>query len=213
MKDFMEKWRTDSKFKTKIKLILYTLFVVAVALFAVSSQNNVPTNTIENNNTLNDNNIDEQNYASINIPKKYKYTHNIKINEKAYQYSGEKSNEKETINKKKDEVIETYIYQNNNYYRYEEGSYILTTKDEVYDIIKYDYLKLETINEYLKKSTKENNQYIIYLKDMILDSSSNEYISIILDENKINIDYTSLMKKFDNEVEKYEIEILIEEIE
>ena len=74
-------------------------------------------------------------------------------------------------------------------------------------------MKLETINEYLKKSTKENNQYIIYLKDMILDSSSNEYISIILDENKINVDYTSLMKKFDNEFEKYEIEILIEEIE
>ena len=40
MQDFIEKWKNEPKFKTKIQLGLYTLFVVVVAVFAVSTRGN-----------------------------------------------------------------------------------------------------------------------------------------------------------------------------
>ena len=217
MKDFMDKWNNDSKFKTKIKLGLYTLFVVFVAIFAISNRDDIPTNTVDFDTNYNDSNndidINENDTVSIEIPEKYKYTKNIKIDEKKYQYTGTKENEKENITKLKDDVTTNYIYQNNNYYKEENGSYILTTKDEIYDIVGSNYMSLETINQYLSKSVIENNRYLVYLKDIILGNDSEEYIIISIEENKVNIDYTSLMKLFDKSIEKYLIEVIIEEIE
>ena len=36
MKDFLEKWHNDKKFKVKIKLLLYTIFIVIVTIYAAS---------------------------------------------------------------------------------------------------------------------------------------------------------------------------------
>ena len=60
MKDFLEKWNNDSRFQTKTKLSLYTLFVVLVAIFAISSRNNIETNE-SNNQELTQNNNSQNN--------------------------------------------------------------------------------------------------------------------------------------------------------
>lgn len=230
MKDFLEKWNTDSRFQTKTKLSLYTLFVVFVAIFAVSSRNNIETNELteqqqtQNNNEINqeqttNNNLQEQNQNNnqlikIEIPNEYDYKINITINESNYSYNGNKNSIREKITKNKDNISTNYIYENDKYYKeIDIENYLLTTKEEVYDIIEYNYIDLETINEYLLKSTKIDNKYIVYLKDIILGNDSSEYITIDIVNNNIIIDYTKLLNYFDKSINKYLIEINIEEKE
>ena len=231
MKDFLEKWNNDSRFQTKTKLSLYTLFVVLVAIFAISSRNNIETNEsnnqelTQNNNsqnnqeqTTNNNNQEVQNennqLIKIEIPDEYDYKINITINELNYSYNGNKNFVREKITKIKDNISTNYIYENDKYYKEKDTeNYLLTTKEEVYDIIDYNYLNLETINEYLSKSTKIDNQYIVYLKDIILGNNSSEYITINIENNNIIVDYTKLLNYFDKSINKYLVEINIDEKE
>jgi len=211
MKNFIEKWKTDSKFKAKIQLGLYTAFVLLVTIFAMSSRGSIDsTNTFDINENYNENG---QVSTSINILEEYSYTTNITFNNNNYQYKGTVEKNKETISKTKDTITTDYIFQEGEYYQKENEEYILTTKENVYDIVSSNYLKLETINQYLLKSNKTNDKYIVYLKDIILGNDSEEYFSIILDKNKINVDYTQLMKLFDESIENLLVEITIEEKE
>lgn len=210
MKEFIEKWNSDSRFKTKIKLSLYTLFVVLVAIFAISSKNDISENQFEEEYNQNKQEQNKNINNIIEIPNKYNYKISININEKYYQYTGIKENQKESITKEAEGVITNYINENNNYYKEYEDSYILTTKEDVYDIVNYNYLKLETINEYLSKSVKRENEYLVYLKDIILGNGSEDYIIITKEDNIINVDYTELMKNFDKTIENYSIKIEIE---
>ena len=220
MKDFLEKWNNDPRYKTKIKLSLYTLFVVFVAIFAVSGNNQIETSEMDNQSTQEnddgitneENNLD--NMTSIVIPSEYKYEINITINDSNYKYTGEKNNLRENITKESNDTIINYIYENDNYYKETEtDSYILTTKEEVYNVVEYNYLNLETINKYLSKSTKIDNQYLVSLKDIILGNDSEEYITINKENNNISIDYTKLVSYFDKSIYKYLLNIKIEEIE
>ena len=223
MKDFMEKWNSDSRFKTKIKLSLYTLFVVFVAIFAVSNRGNIQTNQLQNqtpeennsnNNVDNEINSNIDNTVKIEIPNEYGYKIDITINESNYQYTGTKNSIREIITKTVDNIDIKYIYENNNYYKENDTeNYILTTKLEVYDVVEYNYLDLETINEYLSKSSKIENQYIVYLEDIILGNNSQDYITISLENNIINVDYTKLLNYFDKSITKYLVKIEIKEKE
>lgn len=219
MEDFLKKWNNDSRFKTKIKLSLYTLFVVFVAIFAVSGRNNIPTNQIEGNltqenNQANNNETENTNTTveKINIPDEYKYKINITINEMTYQYIGNKNKLKETIVKKTSLTETNYVYENGEYYKENNNqNYLLTSKEEVYNIIDYSYLDLNTINQYLSKAEKTENEYRVYLKDIILGADNQNYITISKTDNKVNIDYTNLFNYFDKETTKNIVEIEIEE--
>lgn len=234
MQDFIDKWNNDPRYKTKIKLTLYTLFVVFVAIFAVSGNNNIENN--EDNNSIsngtNSNSTNNQNQSSnventnnsenqfdthnntykIELPNEYKYQIDININETKHKYTGIKNELRENITKESSGTRKNYIYENDSYYiEQETDSYVLTSKDEVYDIIDYNYLNVKNINEYLSKSTKVNNQFIVYLKDIILGNDSEKYITITKTENNINIDYTNLVNYFDKKIDKYIVNIKIEE--
>lgn len=234
MQDFIQKWNNDPRYKTKIKLTLYTLFVVFVAIFAVSGNNNIENNEDSNsitdkfnsdytnneNQNLNIGNIDnnenqfetQNNNYKIELPNEYNYQIDIIINETNYKYTGTKNELRENITKESSGTKKNYIYENDNYYiEQETDSYVLTNKDEVYDIIDYNYLNIKTINEYLSKSTKVNNQFVVYLKDIILGNDSEKYITITKTENNINIDYTNLVNYFDKSIDKYIVNIKIEE--
>ena len=212
MDNFLEKWKKDKKYRTKIKLILYTTFVLVVAIYALSINNQnydkdeyLSKIKPENNNT---NNVDD----IIKINDTYKYTINIEIDDKEYEYSGIKDNNQTTITKKVDDTITNYIYKNNEYYIEDNNNYIVTTKDSVYDIINYNYINIDSIKEYLKKAkNNNNNQYLVYIKDIILASDSDNYFIIDVVDNNLYIDYTPLMKEFNNNITNYKVSIKIEE--
>lgn len=191
MKEFIEKYKTDNKYKAKIQLILYTIFIVFATIFALSGNKpSVP--------------------ANDNIKDTYNYQININLNDTLYHYYGIKNKEEITINKVVGEETLGYVYKDNNYYSHQDNTYVLTTEEEIYDVIEFNYLSLDTINKYLNLSTITEDKNIVYLKNIIIGNSSEEYITILKEENKYNIDYTSLMKLFDNSIEKLTVEIIIE---
>lgn len=209
MKEFKEKWRNDSRFRAKIKLLAYSAFVLLVAIFAISNRASSPSEDL-----LNQNDVEAPTEKKeIQIPNEYNYIKQITINEEIYEYVGTKNTKTENISKTSDNIITKYIYENNSYYKEENGEYLLVSKEEVYDKVNYNYLNLETINEYLSKAKQEGNQYLVYLKDIILGNDSDNHIIITINDNKINIDYTSLMKHFDSNITKYLVRIEIQELE
>ena len=204
MEEFLKKWKSDKKYRAKIKLIFYGVFIILVAVYA---------STLNTSITEDDKKDDPKeeviNDEVIEVPENYHYEINIEIDNDTYKYYGEKTIARTTITKIGDATI-NYLYEDNEYYINDNNTYVKTTREEVYDIINYNYLDLNNINNYLKKATKVNNMYYIYLKDIILNDETDEYITIIIDDNNINIDYSSLMKKINN-YEKCIVEIQINE--
>ena len=218
MKDFIEKWKSDKKYQTKIKLIAYTSFVLIISIYAISINNsNQNITNLSNNNTIEDQpvkNTQNQNTTNIiNIPNQYSYLININIDDAIYKYSGEVSSNNVTIIKEIDDNIINYVYKNNNYYILDEDNYIITTKEEVYNVINYNYIDLNVINKYLEKAEFLNNQYLVYLKDIILNYDSDKYFTIIINDKDISIDYTNLMREFNNNITKYIVDIKYEDKE
>ena len=212
MNDFMKKWNSDKKFKAKIKLLLYFLFFMVVAIYAVSSNKNASQidteKNIENNEIINN---QQQQNSIINIGDNYKYTATITINDEQIKYVYSKEQDLLNIKKIRNLIETNYIIENNNYYIKENDNKILTTKDNIYDIVCPNCFDINSINEYLNKGIKENNNYKIYLKDIILAEKGDKYITITTDNNQIYADYTSLLQVFNNQIVKYTVNIKIEE--
>lgn len=209
MKEFIEKWKTDSRFKAKIKLSLYTAFVFFVAILAISSNSNPKTENL-NEGYNEEQTKDSETFISVN--EEYNYVVEVTINNDTYNFNITKTNEKEIITKTFNETENKYIHQDNKYYKEDLGNYIITTEENVYDPINRNYIEIDSVNEYLKNSKKEIEKNIVYLKDIILGNNSDDYITITISNNKksISIDYTSLMKYFDNKIEKYTVNMEIE---
>ena len=212
MNDFIKKWNSDKKFKAVIKLLLYFLFFIVVAIYAVSSNKNASQidteKNIENNEIINN---QQQQNSIINIGDNYKYTATITINDEQIKYVYSKEQDLLNIQKIRNLIETNYIIENNNYYIKENDNKILTTKDNIYDIVCPNCFDINSINEYLNKGIKENNNYKIYLKDIILAEKGDEYITITTDNNQIYADYTSLLQVFNNQIVKYTVNIKIEE--
>ena len=212
MNDFIKKLNSDKKFKAVIKLLLYFLFFIVVAIYAVLSNKNASQidteKNIENNEIINN---QQQQNSIINLGDNYKYTATITINDEQIKYVYSKEQGLLNIKKIRNLIETNYIIENNNYYIKENDNKILTTKDNIYDIVCPNCFDINSINEYLNKGIKENNNYKIYLKDIILAEKGDEYITITTDNNQIYADYTSLLQVFNNQIVKYTVNIKIEE--
>ena len=209
-KTFKEKWE-DKKYQAKVKLSGYGIFIGVIILILLLGGGNTPSDNDTNvdndtNNSLNsntNNNIDNE--VTFTKPNSDNYTYEIEIITKKdniedkYYYYGEVNND--TIELVKEVGNKKYNYKitNNKYYVLNNNNYILTTKEDVYDILDYSYLDTYNINNYLSYSKLVNNKYQVYLKDIILDNNSDDYITIELEENNLNIDYTNLINKLNNE--------------
>lgn len=209
-KEFFEKWQSDKRYRAKVKLLLYGIFIIIVTIYAITLNNTtINTNIV---NEIDDNETELTTTTGIiNIPDKYNYRITITIDDKQIEYSGINLPDKTTITKVIDDTSTNYIYQNNEYYILDNDIYIKTTKKEVYDIVNYNYINLDNINNYIEKSKKENNQYVVYLKDIILGNNSDDYFIILVNNNEVSVDYTPLVKEFNNNIDKYKVHIKIEE--
>lgn len=215
MNKFLEKYQKDQHYRNKIKLIIYISFIILVSIYALiinmNSSNTSPENIINNNPDEENNQTNQE--QIIKIPNSYTYQITVTVDDEEIIYTGEKEYNKITINKKSNDLEENYLYEDNKYYQDNSGTYILTSKEKIYDKIDYTYLNLDNINIYLNNSTKKDNQYLVYLKDIILGDTSNDYFVVTIKDNRINIDYTPLMKKFNQSLKKAYVKIELEEKE
>lgn len=206
MNDFIEKWKNDSKFKAKVQLLIYAAVVIIMLLFAFlsggSSDYNEKLSEIKSNIK-----------TSIKIPAKYTYTIEINKNNTKYRYEGTITENKETITKITDLDANSYIKVDNIYHQGTSVMNSTVSKEEIYNVIEYSYLNLETINKYLSVSKREDDIYKAYLRDIIIGHESEKYITFKIEGKKINIDYTSLLQLFDQSIENCNIEYIIEESE
>ena len=209
MNKLIESWKTDKKFRTKIKLLAYTLFVVIISIYAISldkTPSTTPEDIIKNPEK------EDTNTNTINLKDNYYYTANVKIDNEEYKYIFIKENEITTIIKEHNNMSENYQLKDNKYYKLQENNeYVLTTKEEIFSSVNYDYLNINNINTYLKNATKTSDQYIVNLKDIILGDNSTDYFVILINNNKISIDYTPLIKHFNNQIKTYTVDITINE--
>ena len=214
MQELFEKYKTDQKYRAKIKLCIYGIFIILVTIYAISLNKKIP---VKNSNLNVTDSQDEKeiketinNESLIEITTEMKYKVVVSTEKLKYEYVIEKSNQKEYITKIINNDQEEYLYDENNYYKKENNNYTKIKKYEIDDNIDYDYLRLETINLYINKGTKNNNNYLIYIKDIIIGNNSDDYFVINLNENKIFIDYTPLIKNFNKDLKNIQIEIILE---
>lgn len=188
-----EKWN-DKRERAKIELILYAIFFIGVIIF-VRVGNNISNNNINTSDNLFISQINDN----------YSYDTKVNINDNNYEYIGKVLGYNSTIEKKDSNTDEYFYKKNDKYYKLDQDNgYILSNKNDIYDIINYDYMDINNIKEYIKTSNNDNGIYIVKISDIILNSSSSDYITIKLDNinNTIEIDYTNLLRINDNNITK-----------
>lgn len=202
-KTFKEKWQ-DKRYQAKIKLSGYSIFVVIAIIMilvegATNNKNTIIDNGLEDNKTIKDNNDTKDNkFFTINYPYIIELNYNIDNTKNNITYNYSNNNNELLITKTNNDIVTNYKYISNKYYVENNDKYILTNINKVYDIIDYEYLDIDNINNYLNNATLENDIYKVYLKDIILNNTSNKYITIKLLDNSVEIDYTYLLNILNN---------------
>ena len=202
-KTFKEKWQ-DKKYQAKIKLSGYSIFVVIAIIMilvggATNNKNTVIDNGLEDNKTIKDNTDTKDNKLfTISYPYIIELNYNIDNTKNNITYKYSNNNNELLITKINNDIVTNYKYISNKYYIENNDNYILTNINKVYDIIDYEYLDIDNINNYLNNATLENGIYKVYLKDIILNNTSDKYITIKLLDNSVEIDYTYLLNTLNN---------------
>ena len=198
-----EKWN-DKRERAKIELILYAIFFIGVIIF-VRVGNNISNNNINTSDNLFISQINDN----------YSYDIKININDNNYEYIGKVLGYNSTIEKKDSNTDEYFYKKNDKYYKLDQDNgYILSNKNDIYDVINYDYMDINNIKEYIKISNNDNGIYKVKISDIILNSSSSDYITIKLYNinNTIEIDYTNLLRINDNNITKAIVNITYSDI-
>ena len=188
-----EKWN-DKRERAKIELILYAIFFIGVIIF-VRVGNNISNNNINTSDNLFISQINDN----------YSYDTKVNINDNNYEYIGKVLGYNSTIEKKDSNTDEYFYKKNDKYYKLDQDNgYVLSNENDIYNIISYDYMDINNIKEYIKTSNNDNGIYKVKISDIILNSSSSDYITIKLDNinNTIEIDYTNLLRINDNNITK-----------
>ena len=188
-----EKWN-DKRERAKIELMLYAIFFIGVIIF-VRVGNNISNNNINTSDNLFISQINDN----------YSYDIKININDNNYEYIGKVLGYNSTIEKKENNKDEYFYKKNDKYYKLDQDNgYVLSNENDIYNIISYDYMDINNIKEYIKISNNDNGIYKVKFSDIIINSSSSDYITIKLDNinNTIEIDYTNLLRINDNNITK-----------
>ena len=221
--NFFQKYKTDKKYKAKIQLIGYSIFILLVIISvnisntSTPSHGNITTFKKESNNTENK---DTTNNKKSNLLQKIEdnYEYNIIASIKKQEendetiellYSGKSYQNNMEINKNINNIINNYYKVDSRYYTKNNDTYELVKQETVYDLIEKEYIELNDIKEYIDKSSldhvteysngKKEYVYHLKIKEIIKSYQEQEKIEInIIEENNtliIEIDYTNLIKE------------------
>lgn len=211
--ELKDKWG-DPREKAKIQLILFLIFIVFAVIFIRLTPNDTNNDNINEIGNIINNPIN--NFNSIVDNYNYNITIDMETNDgnKIVSYGGIRYKNDMIISKKMNGEISNYYKNDDEYYIYDNGNYLLASADEVYDIISTDYLDVSHIKEYLSQGVKDENIYLIKANKIDKNITNNEYITIEIsnvdDGVKLLIDYTNLLKN--DEILSCEIEYIFSNI-
>lgn len=196
MKEIFENLGNNPKFNTLAKLAFYSLFVFIAIIFINTAD------VGELNNEVDDNNQVESEELLMVLPNNYEYSYNINLDDKIYSYQGTVEDTLDVFKKNKDNKITNYKYENGKYYSLKKEEYVTVSENDVYDIVNYEYLNVEKINQYLNNAEKNDDKYYFYFKDVVTGDVTDVYIEIVREKNKVTVDYS----KLDDEYQKFVVE-------
>ena len=184
----------DKRERAKLELLFYGIFFLAIIVFTriLSGYNDIPK-------------VNDTKSFINEITDNYEYNIYINIDNNKYKYYGKRLGNNMSINKVIDNKYDYFYKMGNKYYILDNnGNYILTSVEDIYNYIDYRYLDISNIKEYIKLGTKDNNNYNIKVSDLILNSNNTNNITISIDElnNTITLDYTELFKIDNNNLNK-----------
>lgn len=184
----------DKRERAKLELLFYGIFFLAIIVFTriLNGYNDVPK-------------VNDTKSFINEITDNYEYNIDINIDNNKYKYYGKRLGNNMSINKVIDNKYDYFYKMGNKYYILDNnGNYILTSVEDIYNYIDYRYLDISNIKEYIKLGTKDNNNYNIKVSDIILNSNNTNNITISIDEsnNTIILDYTELFKIDNNNLNK-----------
>ena len=184
----------DKRERAKLELLFYGIFFLAIIVFTriLSGYNDIPK-------------VNDTKSFINEITDNYEYNIDINIDNNKYKYYGKRLGNNMSINKVIDNKYDYFYKMGNKYYILDNnGNYILTSVEDIYNYIDYRYLDISNIKEYIKLGTKDNNNYNIKVSDIILNSNNTNTITISIDEsnNTIILDYTELFKIDNNNLNK-----------
>lgn len=227
-----KKYKTDKKYKAKIQLIGYGLFILLVIIYVNISSMNSSTGsnitTIKNNinQTETEKNTEEEKKSNLlnKINNNYEFETKITITtkkeeqeeKKELSYSGKRSKNNTEINKKTMDNTNTFYKVDSRYYTKINDTYQIIKSEEIYDTLEKEYIEWEYIKEYIEKSSLDHiteyssgkKEYVYHLKvkDIIKSHPEIDEIEInITEENDIltiEFNYTNLIKALSKEIDE-----------
>ena len=211
--NFFQKFKTDKKMRAKVELIFYAVIILIVIIAAnivPSNSNynytnkNTNTNDTENNSDTDSNlyeKIDDDYQADIVIT----IINNENTIKREYQIIRATGNSDRIIKKEDNNTLEYIMSDTLEFYNSDNT---LIDEEEIFDLVAYKYLSFDNIKKYIAKAivdytTKYSSgmeliSYKIFLRDILLDNTTDEYITINVTSDKevllLEIDYTDLLK-------------------
>lgn len=175
---FKEKYKNDSKYKAKVQLIGYGLFILFLIVYlniaSMGAKNTKLSNTTTKNNdnipTKENNNIETKTDKELgqwlkDIGTNYEYdvvaSSKIKNDNGAEQtsqthYWGKIYQNKMIINKEANGSTTYFLKEDNNYYLNELDNYTLSKKEAVYSEIDEDIIEFDMLNLLLKNANLDH---------------------------------------------------------
>ena len=175
---FKEKYKNDSKYKAKVQLIGYGLFILFLIVYlniaSIGAKNTKLSNTTTKNNdnipTKENNNIETKTDKELgqwlkDIGTNYEY--DVVVSSKSKNDNGEETNtqthywgktyqNKMIINKEANGSTTYFLKEDNNYYLNELDNYTLSKKEAVYSEIDEDIIEFDMLSLLLKNASLDH---------------------------------------------------------
>ena len=227
---FWYKYKYDEKYKAKIQLIGYAVFIVFVIIYIniANIGRNYEYNNVVNNEVDNQENYKDDSNLLDEINNNYNFLVDVKVTKKSenglysemnYSYSGKRYVDNTIINKTVSNNKSVFYKIDDEYYIKENNEYKFIDNSLIYDIINKKYIELFDVKKLIKKAsldhvTTESNgidnyKYNLLVRDIIQSYKGDDIINIDVNiENdilNINIIYDNLFKQISDDVIKCSI--------
>lgn len=231
---FFDRMKTDKKYSAKVQFIGWGIFLLLLIIYlnVASANGNVVSNSVGNtvNDILDEEVVEEQNDDETlslldKLDDNYEYDININLlkgenEEVKYRYYGKSSDDNVIINKVTNDVSSTYYNVDDYYYiKNDSEEYQLVQSSEVYDLVDSKYIEVDDVLDLIDKASLDHvvdsstgereSVYNLLVRDVVISNKSEDVVTISVIENSdklsIVIDYTNLLKVFDEKIQKCEI--------
>lgn len=240
---FFEKYKTDKKYKAKVELIGYGIFIVVLIVYLnISSMNsnsanfqNITNEEILTGKSDNETTSLEKEDLLEKIDKNYEYDIRVSLKylsdneelDKDIHYFGKRYEDERIIDKELEDGKNTYYKIGSMYYILSDSEYQLIDKSKIYDLVDNTYIELDEVKKYLDISSldhvtdyssgKEEYVYHLKVRDVVKTYTGDEKIEFsLVSENDIltmKVDYSNLMKVIDKDILECKIEYVYQNVD